>query len=96
MPITKVTFLEDRVRFYYFLKKPWGFDDVKDTIDVLYESINKLPKMPKEKQFFGCGIEEFFIPNCNKTIVFLFNKYMEKSAGPMEEDMYGPYLKDNT
>jgi len=97
MSITNVEFLEDRVKVHYNLGKPYGILDVHDAIiDVSYSDVDKLREPPLK---IGAGQtscefgREIFIPNCGKTIMFVFDSYQEMCGGPNEEDIYGPYLK---
>ncbi|MBI1935621.1 hypothetical protein HYS31_04210 [Candidatus Woesearchaeota archaeon] len=93
MQIKSIHFLEDRIRVYYHLGKPWGIPDVDASIDVFYDSIHKLPEVPKN---VGAGCrqgEDIIIPQLGRTITFVFDTYMERPVGPPEEDMRGPYLK---
>jgi len=99
MGITSIEFLEDSVRILYDLQKPWGMrDEIGKKVDVLYKDVENLMKAPEE---VGLGKttraegSEIFIPRCNKTIMFIFDKYPERAMGPMEEDIYGPYLIDS-
>ena len=96
MSIEKFEFLEDRVRVYYHLQKPWGISDVDSSIDVLYVSIDKLPKLPERIGVHGGWGEDITIPHLGRTITFMFDSYQERSMGPLEEDMYGPYLKEES
>jgi hypothetical protein len=103
MGITKTEFLEDRVRVHYNLQKPYLIPDVTDAhVDVMYDDIPHLNPVPNEvgigKTPGACG-EEICIPDSYevyKTIVFVFDKYMEKNYGPLEEEIHGPYLEAKT
>lgn len=94
MGLTKVEFLEDRVRYEYFLKKPWGVSDEDGWGEVLYARIPFLKPDPTE-EWPGriSGGEAVYVPNADRTLVFLFESYPEKSYGPMEEDFKGVYVK---
>ena len=41
----------------------------------------------------GGSDEDITIPRLGRTITFKFDRYEEKSFGPLEEDIYGPYLR---
>lgn len=94
MPIEKVELLEDRIRVKYHLQKPYGVPDVDDELEILYKDIENLPQAPEE---VGLGKtrpengERIYIPECRKTILFIFDKYQERDGGPAEESIYGPY-----
>jgi hypothetical protein len=86
----EIDHLEDRVRLSYHLGKPYGIPDVDGIIDVPYSSLDKLPFPPEH---VGSGTNsriEIPVPG-GQTVVFIFDSYMEKSLGPNEEDIYGPF-----
>jgi len=93
MSITSFEFLEDRVRVFYHLEKPYGIQDVYDYKDVFYDSIERLPEVPETVGISGGSDEDITIPRLGRTITFKFDRYEEKSFGPLEEDIYGPYLR---
>jgi len=93
MPIIKTEFLEDRVKFHYHLSKPYGMPDDTGVIEILYINIDKLSKAVFEPYGWD-GNEEIYIPNMNRTIIFSHGSHMERSMGPIEQDMNGPFLKE--
>ena len=95
MAINKIEHLEDRIRVHYHLDKAYAVRDVDGSVEVPYDEIHKLKIFDKNKEF-GLGLNipvEIHVPKCNKTLVFVFDSYMETSKGPNEEDIYGPFLK---
>ena len=65
MAVTKVDFLEDKVRIYEHFKQPSGVPN-DNILDIPYDSIRGLERLPKGEQG-----EEIFVPKCNQTIVLV-------------------------
>lgn len=89
--INKVEFFEDALRVHYHLQKPWGESDVDGVVDVRYESFYTLPELPDR---IGLGVtwrEEILVPKLGGKIIFIFDSYQERSGGPNEHNICGPY-----
>ena len=94
MGITKTEFLGDMVKIHYHLGKPYYVADVDGVSEVLYDSIDELPKLPEKKLGSGNNTKvDVHIPVCDKTIIFIFDAYQERNVGPLEEDIYGPFVE---
>lgn len=96
MPIEKTELIEDKVRVHYHLQKPYGIPDVNDFKEVFYKDVLNLSKPPKHIGWGNNSKEEIYIPTINKTIIFVFDKYLENPTGPLEEDIYGPFLRNQS
>lgn len=96
MGITNIEYLEDRIRVSYHLEKPWGYVDEDRTREIEFASLDKLPRY-KDYTHPGSGYtvdsDIISLPD-NKALVFVFARYPEKSAGPLEEVLYDIYLVD--
>lgn len=94
--ILDVEFLENSARVHYKLGKPDGVEDVYDArVDIPYDPAHRILRLPQKRllhpDFWHC--EEVHIAQRGQTVVFVFDSHQERSMGPNEEDMHGPYLK---
>lgn len=99
MGSTNVEFLDDRVRVHYYLQREFGIPDEYGVEEVMYDSLQNLPKAPQDT---GKGFSEWRIgeptrvtislPEGHGAIVFVLQFHQERGYGPSEEDMYGPYI----
>jgi len=95
MPIRHIEFLDDRIIVHYKLTKPYEMSDVGDRINVLFDSIDKLPKLSEAPKSYGFEEDqEIHITKVNRTIVFRYGGHMENPTGPKDGNIKGPYLKD--
>ena len=89
-----VKVLTDRVIFHIHEGKPYFVPDVDKDETVLFDASQTLQPLPPENERpTGYeGTDLFWIPGRNQWVGFNTAQYMERSAGPLEEDCYGPYL----
>src|SRR6185436_18843548 len=97
--ITKTDVLADRVRVYYFCRRPWGMDDERSVVELPLAAIPALPVVPTDHGHgeFRETWEEFVYVRTPKsmpdvTIVFRFAKWQETDDCRMEALVGGPYL----
>lgn len=93
MSIREVEYEQDKVIVHYHLGKPDGVPNVDGVKEVPFDSIDKLPELPDR---VGRGMnwrEDISLPERDQKITFLFDSYQERSAGPNEQNIYGPFLE---
>ena len=93
MPITKKEYFNDKVRVHYHLRKPFGMDDEITFKEICYEEVDKLPQPPKFIPDDLDSIEEVYISDINKTILFRHRSHLESAYAGIEQDMDGPFLR---
>jgi len=93
MTIKKVDFLEDKVNITYHLTMPRGEAEPDNILEIKYDSLYKLDEEPRDPKGLGeISRKEIYIPKCKKTVVLLFDHFMETSESSMDM-MRRPYLK---
>ncbi len=97
--LTKVELLEDRVRAHYHLNKSYGVPDVEDSLEVTYETLHQLLPLPADIKSLGIHgaryfVEDIYIPSHSAIITLVFSQYPERDWGPLEENLYGPFLRN--
>ena len=94
--MAKVDVLEGSgcVEITYSLMKPMGTPVENGKKKIGYEKILELPEVPEKVGLGENKKMEYYIKKIGKTLVVVIDNYCEKSSGPDEEDIYGPYLKE--
>lgn len=98
MGITKTEELEDRVRVHYTLFQYYSEYNKPESIDVLYDSIPNLPKVPIDlidRSYLGTY--EFSdeaiidIKKISRSIKFIIIRYEEHDQTETDRSIHGPF-----
>lgn len=100
MTITKIYYLDEKVRIDYHLKK---FEDKKDIYDTRYvsyqelENLSQSPEKPGHGGFWSMGYiyENIYVPQNAHSFCFIFEK-IRNSDKKVEEFIFGPYKSNFT
>ena len=87
-----VKITKEGIEFYIFEGKPYYVSDEQRTVTVLFDANKQIPLPPNKKPYQYDSTWIYWIPQHNQWIGFDFSMYQERSIGPLEEDLDGPYL----
>lgn len=93
--ITAVEHLPDGARVHYRLQKPWGEQNVDGYFLISYGDVSKLPLLSplQRTRLYTEWLSEVEIPSLGQSVFFVFHSYQERSGGPNEEIILGPFRK---
>ena len=81
----------DAIVFKVLIGKPYFVADVDRVARVPYADRDSVPIVPEQKPYHYNTTLMFWVPRIGVWLGFDHAEYMERSAGPLEEDIYGPY-----
>jgi len=90
--VTSVEHRSDRTVIQYYLRQPYGFEDMKGAIEVFHSSVRTLGSPPPLAAPWAEWYEEVNVPAVGATLVFVCES-MRSGGGPPEEAIEGPFLK---